>query len=74
MKVLSPKITTSQARVFYKEVVNDENKVVDKVFLIRYRDEIGREKQKTIGKYSQGVNDGVKKRKANHSCFNSRRI
>jgi hypothetical protein len=40
MKVLSPKITTSQAGVFYKEVVNDENKVVDKVFLIRYRDEI----------------------------------
>jgi len=55
MKVLSPKIPTSYAGVFYKEIVNDEKKIVDKVFLIRYKDEIGRDKQKTIGKYSQGI-------------------
>lgn len=58
MTVLSPRIATSQAGVFYKEVVNDENKVVDKVFLIRYKDETGQDKQKTIGKYSQGIRLG----------------
>jgi len=36
MTVLSPRIATTQAGIFYKEVVNDENKVVDKVFIIRY--------------------------------------
>lgn len=58
MTVLSPRIATTQAGIFYKEVVNDENKVVDKVFIIRYKDEIGRDKQKTIGKYSQGIRLG----------------
>ena len=55
MIVLSPKIPTSYTGIFYKEVINDDKKVVDKVFLIRYKDEIGRDKQKTIGKYSQGI-------------------
>ena len=55
MTVLSPKIPTSYTGIFYKEVVNDDKKVVDKIFLIRYKDEIGRDKQKTIGKYSQGI-------------------
>jgi len=55
MKVLSPKIPTSCTGIFYKEIVNNDNKVIDKVFLIRYKDEIGRDKQKTIGKYSQGI-------------------
>lgn len=58
MTVLSPRIATTQAGIFYKEVINDENKVVDKVFIIRYKDEIGRDKQKTIGKYSQGIRLG----------------
>jgi hypothetical protein len=55
MKLLSPKIPTSYTGIFYKEIINDEKKVVDKVFIIRYKDEIGRDKQKTIGKYSQGI-------------------
>ncbi|MEA2073643.1 MAG: hypothetical protein U9O86_08665 [Campylobacterota bacterium] len=55
MTLLSPKIPTSSTGIFYKEIINDEKKVVDKVFLIRYKDEIGRDKQKTIGKYSQGI-------------------
>lgn len=58
MTVLSPRIATTQAGIFYKEVINDENKVVDKVFLIRYKDETGQDKQKTIGKYSQGIRLG----------------
>jgi hypothetical protein len=55
MTVLSPRIATSCTGVFYKEVVNDDKKVIDKVFIIRYKDEIGRDLQKTIGKYSQGI-------------------
>lgn len=55
MTLLSPKIPTSYTGIFYKEIINDEKKVVDKVFIIRYKDEIGRDKQKTIGKYSQGI-------------------
>jgi hypothetical protein len=51
MTLLSPKIPTSSTGIFYKEIINNEKKVVDKVFLIRYKDEIGRDKQKTIGKY-----------------------
>ena len=55
MMLLSPKIPTSYTAIFYKEIINDEKKLVDKVFLIRYKDEICRDKQKTIGKYSQGI-------------------
>jgi integrase len=55
MTLLNPKIPTSYTGIFYKEIINDDKKVVDKVFLIRYKDEIGRDKQKTIGKYSQGI-------------------
>lgn len=55
MTLLSQKIPTSSTGIFYKEMLNDEKQVVDKVFLIRYKDEIGRDKQKTIGKYSQGI-------------------
>ena len=36
-------------------MINNEKQVVDKVFLIRYKDEIGIDKQKTISKYSQGI-------------------
>lgn len=55
MKILNKKIPTSATGIFYKEVINNENKVIDKVFIIRYKDEIGRDKLKTIGKYSQGI-------------------
>ncbi|MCF6331593.1 MAG: hypothetical protein L3I99_08645 [Sulfurimonas sp.] len=37
--------------MFYKEVVNENNKVVDKIFLIRYRENYS-DKQMTIGKFS----------------------
>jgi len=55
MTVLRPRIPTSHKGIFYKEVVNNDNKVIDKIYLIRYKDESGRDKQKTIGKYSQGI-------------------
>jgi len=55
MIVLQDRIPTSHKGIFYKEVVNNDNKVIDKIYLIRYKDESGRDKQKTIGKYSQGI-------------------
>jgi len=55
MTLLSQKIPTSATGIFYKEIINNEKQVVDKVFIIRYKDEIGRDKLKTIGKYSQGI-------------------
>lgn len=54
LKTLSKKIPTKVEGVFYKEIVNDYNKVVDKVFLIRYREHY-LDKQLTIGKYSEGI-------------------
>ena len=55
MTTLSPRIATSFTGVFYKEILNDDKKPIDKVYIIRYKDEIGRDKQKTIGKHSQGI-------------------
>ena len=51
MTLLNKKIPTSSTGIFYKEIINSDKKVVDKVYLIRYKDEIGRDKLKTIGKY-----------------------
>jgi len=58
MTLLNKKIPTSSTGIFYKEIINSDKKVVDKVYLIRYKDEIGRDKLKTIGKYSQGIRIG----------------
>ncbi len=58
MTLLNKKIPTSTTGIFYKEIINNDKIVVDKVFLIRYKDEIGRDKLKTIGKYSQGIRIG----------------
>lgn len=58
MTISNKKIPTSSTGIFYKEVINNEKQVVDKVFIIRYKDEIGRDKLKTIGKYSQGIRIG----------------
>lgn len=38
------KIRTSHTEIYYKEIINDEKKVIDKVYIIRYKDEIGRDK------------------------------
>jgi hypothetical protein len=37
LKIIQKKISTKHEGVFYKEVVNENNKVIDKIFLIRYR-------------------------------------
>lgn len=54
LTTLNKKIATSVEGVFYKEIVNSNQKAVDKVFLIRYR-EHNSDKQLTIGKFSTGT-------------------
>ncbi len=54
-KTLNKRIPTKSQGVFYKQVVDEKGKEVDKVYLIRYLDEDGREKLKTVGKHSQGI-------------------
>ena len=54
LKTLSKRIKTNYDGIFFKEIVNEKNKVVDKIFIIRYRDN-DKDKLLTIGKYSQGI-------------------
>jgi len=54
LKTIQKKISTKDEGIFYKEVVNENNKVVDKIFLIRYRENYA-DKQMTIGKFSEGI-------------------
>ncbi|WP_152183436.1 hypothetical protein [Sulfurimonas indica] len=54
LKTLNKKISTKYEGVFYKEIVNENNKVVDKIFLIRYRENYT-DKQMTVGKFSEGI-------------------
>lgn len=55
MRLLAKKTPTSETGIFYKNIVDDDDKEIDRVFIIRYRDKFGRDKLKTIGKYSQGI-------------------
>jgi len=55
LKTLNKRIATKSQGVFYKQIVDENNKELDKVYLIRWIDEDGREKSKTVGKYSQGI-------------------
>lgn len=54
LKTLSKRIPTNYEGVFYKQIINENAKEIDKVFIIRYR-ENNKDKLKTIGKYSQGI-------------------
>ncbi len=54
-RVLSKKISTSKTGVFYKQIVNENNKEVDRVYLIRYKTETKKDKLLMIGKKSEGV-------------------
>ncbi len=55
LKTLNKRIATKSQGVFYKQIVDENNKEVDKVYIIRWLDEDGREKSKTVGKFSQGI-------------------
>ncbi len=64
LKTLNKRISTSENGIFYKEIVNEKNKVVDKIFLIRYRED-NKDKLVTIGKYSAGIRIAFCKQKRN---------
>lgn len=51
LKTLSKKIATSKTGVFYKSIVNEKGKEVDRVFLIRYKNK-NKDELLTIGKRS----------------------
>lgn len=53
-KILSKRIPTNEEGIFYKSIINENGKEVDKTYIIRYR-ENDTDKLKTIGKYSQGI-------------------
>lgn len=50
-KTLSKRVPTKKEGIFYKSIINDNAKEVDKVYIIRYL-ENDSDKLKTIGKYS----------------------
>jgi integrase len=54
LKTLSKRIPTNEEGIFYKSIINENGKEVDKAYIIRYR-ENDSDKLKTIGKYSQGI-------------------
>lgn len=54
LKTLSKRIPTNEEGIFYKRIINENGKEVDKAYLIRYR-ENDTDKLKTIGKHSQGI-------------------
>ncbi|BAK72796.1 site-specific integrase [Arcobacter sp. L] len=54
LKTLSKRIPTNEEGIFYKRIINENGKEVDKTYLIRYR-ENDSDRLKTIGKHSQGI-------------------
>lgn len=51
------RIPTKTEGVFYKELFNDKGKAVDKKFIIRWIDENGKDRLKSIGNYSAGIRE-----------------
>lgn len=70
-RTLNKRIKTNEDGIFYKEIINDKKKVVDKIFLIRYRHDDA-DKLLTIGKYSQGIRINYCKEKRNEILNNIR--
>ena len=57
-RTLSTKRTpTNMDGIFYKEIFNNNGKVVDKQYLIRWVDENGKSRLKNIGTYSSGIRE-----------------
>jgi site-specific recombinase XerD len=65
IKTLSKKIKTRKEGIFYKEIQqitiddkgNIDTKIIDKVYVVRYRDHENKERLVTIGKYSEGIRE-----------------
>ena len=56
LKILAKRHTTKHEGVYTKEIVNEDGKVKDTLFMIRWRDENNIDRQKNIGKKSEGIN------------------
>ncbi len=56
LKTLAKRHTTKHEGVYTKEIVNEDGKVKDTLFMIRWRDENNIDRQKNIGKKSEGIN------------------
>lgn len=54
LKTLQKKIPTNEEGIFFKQIINEKCKEVDKIYVITYRESL-RDKLKTAGKYSQGI-------------------
>jgi len=46
MKTSTKRTPTKHPDLFYKEIISDSDKIIDKVYSIRYVDEDGKERQK----------------------------
>ena len=53
-KTLNKRIPTSSEGIFYKQILSETGKEIDKIYGIRYR-ENGRDKLFTVGKHSAGI-------------------
>lgn len=53
----SKRTPTNTEGVFYKEILNADNKSVDKMYGIRWTDENGKSKLKNVGTYSSGIRE-----------------
>ena len=65
LKTLSKRINTKKEGIFYKEIQKTtidtvgkiSTSIVDKVYIVRYRDDEGKDRLVTIGKYSEGIRE-----------------
>ncbi len=53
-KTLNKRIPTNSEGIFYKQIVSEEGKEIDKIYGIRYREK-GKDKLFTVGKHSAGI-------------------
>jgi len=53
-KIQSKRTPTNEEGIFYKRIINDNGKEIDKIYLIRSRNN-DKDRLKTIGKYFQGI-------------------
>ena len=71
LKTLSKKIATKKEGIFYKEIqqtsIDSKGKVktsiIDRVYVVRYRDSGNKERLLTLGKYSEGIREAYCKTK-----------
>ena len=71
IKTLSKRVKTKIEGVFYKEIeqicIDEkgkiERKIIDKVYIVRYRDNTNKDRLVTMGKYSEGIRESYCKTK-----------